>query len=187
MRYEPLRAHLASVSDPVVVMTYDEIEKLLGRKLPPTAYGDSWRQWWANTETHSQALAWLRAGWRVTRPDLVNRTVEFRRRADMLNPSMDRSASETPNGHGLTIAASASDSDACKGIAVSREHLTPSALRMIEDAAEESGGDLGRAMAELLNSAAMARRRQLLDWFAENAPQSGTSSVRLIREDRDAR
>jgi len=58
---------------------------------------------------------------------------------------------------------------------------------MAEDAAEESGGDLGRAMAELLNRAAMARRRQLLDWFAENAPRSGTSSVTLIREDRDAR
>src|SRR5215207_5744388 len=85
MRYGPLRAHLSSVSEPVVVMTYDEIETLLGRKLPNTAYGGSWRQWWANTETHSQALAWLRAGWRVTRPDLANKRVEFRQ-AEMPRP-----------------------------------------------------------------------------------------------------
>jgi len=157
-------------------MTYDEIEKLLGRKLPNTAYGDSWRQWWANTETHSQALAWLRAGWRVTRPDLASKQVEFTRYT--IKPTRTNGASNQP------VLASAA---APEGIVVSREHLSPSAFRMVEDAAEESDGDLGLAVAELLNRAAMARRRQLLDWFAENAPRSGTSSVRLIREDRDAR
>src|SRR5215211_5497926 len=141
MRYEPLRAYLASVSDPVVVMTYDEIEKLLGRKLPPTAYGDSWRQWWANTETHSQALAWLRAGWRVTRPDLGNQRVEFRRQLD--KPISGNGAS----GEILRTAASSSDAATPAGIIVSRDHLTPSALRMVEDAAEESSGDLGLAVA----------------------------------------
>jgi hypothetical protein len=178
MRYDPLKAHLEVVPGPVVVMTYDEIEKLLGRKLPNTAYGDSWRQWWANTETHSQALAWLRAGWRVTRPDLANKRVEFRRQADKASPL--NGSSREP----ISMAASAG---AGQNIVLSREHLTPSALRMIEDAADESGGDLGAAAAELLNRAAMARRRQLLDWFSENAPRQGTSGVKLIREDRDGR
>jgi hypothetical protein len=180
-RYEPLKAYLSSMSEPVVVMTYDEIEKLLGRKLPNTAYGDSWRQWWANTETHSQALAWLRAGWRVTRPDLTNKRVKFHRQ--MASPGETNRASGQP----LSSAVSASDAAASAEIVVSREHLTPSALRMVEDAAEDSDGNLGLAIAELLNRAATARRRQLLDWFAENAPRSGTSSVELIREDRDAR
>ena len=58
---------------------------------------------------------------------------------------------------------------------------------MVEDAAEELGGDFGRVIAELLNRAALARRRQLLDWFTENAPRSGPSSVPLIREERDER
>ena len=166
--YEPLKSYLSSKSEPVIVMTYEEIERLLGRKLPNTAYGESWRQWWANTETHSQALAWLRAGWRVTRPDLANKRVEFSRQAEPL-----RATDTQP--------------PVSEGIVVSREHLIPSALRMVEDAAEDSGGDPGLAIAELLNRAAMARRRQLLDWFAENAPRSGTSSVKFIREDRDAR
>jgi hypothetical protein len=179
-RYEPLRAFLSSISEPVVVMTYDEIENLLGRKLPNTAYGDSWRQWWANTETHSQALAWLRAGWRVTRPDRANKHVEFRRQT--AKPAPTNGASSAP----LSSLVPASEAAPPEGIVVAREHLTASALRMVEDAAEESGANFGLAVAELLNRAAMARRRQLLDWFADNAPRSGTSSVQLIREDRDA-
>jgi hypothetical protein len=180
-RYEPLRAHLASISESVVVITYEEIEKLIGRKLPNTAYGDAWRQWWANTETHSQALAWLRAGWRVTRPDRANKRVEFRRQAAE-PPSMNGASTQPPStpSPGSNLVAPAE-------IVVSRERLTPSALRLVEDAAEDSGGNLGAAVAELLNRAAMARRRQLLDWFAENAPRSGTSSAELIRADRDAR
>ena len=166
-RYDPLREHLASQAESVVVMTYTEIETLLGRKLPNTAYGDSWRQWWANTETHSQALAWLRAGWRVTRPDR-------RQPADA-------------GASGLRTAPRAPAAAAAASIALPADSLTPSAVRMIEDAAEALEGDLGRAAAELLNRAAMARRRQLLDWFAENAPHAGASSVDLVREDRDAR
>jgi hypothetical protein len=162
-------------------MTYEEIEKLLGRKLPDTAYGDSWRQWWANTETHSQALAWLRAGWRVTGPDRANQRVEFRRQT--AKPGATNGASGQPPSNPVL----GSDAAAPAEIVVPRERLAPSALRMVEDAAEEFGGDFGMAVTELLNRAATARRRQLLDWFAENAPRSGTSSVNLIREDRDAR
>jgi hypothetical protein len=178
VKYDPLKTHLASISAPMVVMTYEEIETLLGHTLPKTAYGTSWRQWWANTETHSQALAWLRAGWRVTRPDLANKRVEFRR-----TEKLSLLAGETPAGSSSVSPETAAHS----AIVVPREGLTPSALRMIEDAAENSNGNLGLGVAELLNSAAMARRRQLLDWFAENAPHGGTSSVSLIREDRDAR
>ena len=179
MKYEPLKTYLSSLSEPVTVLTYDEIERLLGQKLPNTAYSDAWRQWWANTETHSQALAWLRAGWRVTRPDLANKRVEFRRQTDN-SVSANGATGQT------TGARAAPEAGARRSIVVSPEHLTPSALRMIEDAAEESNGDLGLAVAELLNRAAMARRRQLLDWFAENAPRGGGSSVDLIREDRNA-
>jgi hypothetical protein len=179
-RYEPLQAHLSSISGPIVVMTYEEIEKLLGRKLPNTAYGNSWRQWWANTETHSQALAWLRAGWRVTRPDRENKRVEFRRQA------ATAVSTEATLSRPLSDLNSVSGAATPKGIVVPHERLTASALRMVEDAAEESGTSAGHAVAELLNRAAMVRRRHLLDWFAENAPQTGTSSVKLIREDRDA-
>ncbi len=169
-RYDALKTHLAAFSGAVIVMTYDEIEKLIGRKLPETAYGDAWRQWWANTESHSQALAWLRAGWRVTRPDLSRKRVEFRRHSPP-EPSSPKTMGSPPGGD----------------IEVPRARLTPGALRLLDDAAESIGGDLGLAVAELLNQAALARRRNLLDWFAENTQGSGTTSTKLIREDRDAR
>lgn len=177
MRYQPLRKHLEQAAGPVLVMTYEEVEALLGRKLPNTAYGESWRQWWANTETHSQALSWLRAGWRVTRPDLANKRVEFRRQ------SSEPSRTVVPPFEVPPSAAA----EVGRSIVLPTDRLSASALRMIEDAADESGGDLVSATIELLNRAAMARRRQLLDWFTENAPRQGTSAVTLIREDRDAR
>jgi hypothetical protein len=178
---------LASIRDPKIEMGYEEIEKVLGRRLPETAYGKLWRQFWANTETHSQGKAWLRAGWRVSRPDLANKVVEFSRTDISSSSDGTQSITQKDTPHRPPATPSASNANARKSIVVPQEHLDPSTLRMVEDAAEELGGDLGLAMAELLNRAAMARRRQLLEWFAENAPRSGTSSVKLIREDRDAR
>jgi hypothetical protein len=58
---------------------------------------------------------------------------------------------------------------------------------MTEDAAEEAGGDLGHGIPERSDQASITQRQQLLQWFRENAPPSGTRSAELIREDRDAR
>ena len=177
LTYDPLRAYLASVPGSKIEMRYEEIEKVLGKRLPDTAYGNLSRQFWANTETHSQGKAWLRAGWRV-----------FSRRTNISSSAggtQPKTQSLTPDRH--STAPSAPNADSGKSIVVSREHLDPSTLRMVEDAAEELGGDFGRVIAELLNRAALARRRQLLDWFTENAPRSGPSSVPLIREERDER
>src|SRR4051812_16656189 len=179
--YEPLRARLAAEAGSELKMSYAEVEKVLGRRLPNSAYGNLSRQWWANTTTHSQGQAWLNAGWRVASSDRDSQTVEFRRRADVssaadvpVKGTPGRTASEVVPNSASPIALSAPEHEAHKAIVVSGEDLSASALRMIEDAAEECGGNRGRALAELLNRAAIARRRQLLDWFAENAPRSGS-------------
>src|SRR4051812_30545879 len=67
-QYEPLSRYLRSHPGDRVTLSYDEVEKILGRKLPASVYRQHWRQWWANTETHSQGQAWLKAGWRVSAP-----------------------------------------------------------------------------------------------------------------------
>ena len=162
--YAPLQSYLTSQSDASVVMTYAEIESLLGRKLPPTAYGDHRRQWWANTETHSQALAWLRAN-RKTKLDAAGDRVTFVR----------------AQGPGSQGSAPGIGPDAWL------LDLAPSARRLLEDVAEETGLTLGGAAVELLNRAAEHRRRATLDWFAANTLPSGTSGVDLIRADRDGR
>jgi len=76
MKYEPLHNFLNDQpADQPVPMTFDEIEELVGA-LPESAY--KWRdQWWANTVTHPQGEAWLRAGRRVIEVDIDARRLVF--------------------------------------------------------------------------------------------------------------
>lgn len=75
--YEPLRAHLLSVNDPVVTMSFGEIELVLGRQLPASAR--TYPAWWANerTQTHNHARAWLDAGRQTEHVDLNGARVSF--------------------------------------------------------------------------------------------------------------
>ena len=158
--YEPLQSYLANSKDASVEMSYEEIERLLGRPLPRTAYGDNKRQWWANTETHSQALAWLRAG-RKAKLDVNRQKVAFVREQAPATPS---------TGDFITLAG-----------------LAPAALRLLQDVAEDRDTSLGEAAATLLNQMAKRRRQATLDWFAANTTASSVTSAELVRADRDAR
>lgn len=160
-RYAPLQSFLAAKSDPAIVMTYGEIETLLGRRLPNTAYGPAKRQWWANTETHSQALAWLRAG-RKAKLDVVNDRVTFVRDDGSTPPPAPAPSLPLPG-------------------------LEPGTERMLQDVAEERGLSIEAAASELLNQMARRRRQATLDWFAGKSAYSDISSAALIREDRDGR
>ncbi len=76
-RYEPLRQHLIDRSEPVVTMTFAQVERVLGATLPDSAR--RYRPWWANEEagTHVHARAWLDAGRRTANVDLNAATVDF--------------------------------------------------------------------------------------------------------------
>ena len=78
-RYEPLRQHLIDRSEPVVTMTFAQIERILGAALPESAR--KYRPWWANEEagTHVHARAWLDAGRRTANVNLAASTVDFAR------------------------------------------------------------------------------------------------------------
>lgn len=73
--YAAIGTHLADVSDREKTLSFDEIETIIGRALPASAHRH--RAWWANTDTHSQALTWLSAGWKVEAADLDAREVTF--------------------------------------------------------------------------------------------------------------
>lgn len=75
--YAGLGQHLASQNDDAVILGFDEIETILSRELPASAYRH--RAWWANTESHSQAAEWLQRGWRASDLDLERQQVTFRR------------------------------------------------------------------------------------------------------------
>ncbi len=75
--YAPLGEHLRNVEGDETTLTFDEVEKILSRSLPASAVKH--RAWWANTDTHSQALVWLSAGFVVDHADLDAKTITFRR------------------------------------------------------------------------------------------------------------
>jgi hypothetical protein len=71
-KYQNLFQALKSCKSKDITLTYPEIEKILGFKLPDSAY--KYQPWWANDTTHSQAKAWLNADWRVVRVNLGKST-----------------------------------------------------------------------------------------------------------------
>lgn len=79
-RYAPLHKHLAGIpkSTKAYDLPFDEITKVMGAPLPQSAYDH--RAWWANTESHSQALAWISAGWKVDGVDLDKKSIHLTRR-----------------------------------------------------------------------------------------------------------
>ena len=75
-KYEPLRQFLDSVGGREHRMSFNEIERILGFKLPKSAYEHE--AWWSNNATgHSHARAWLKFGWRTGAVDLKGRKVTF--------------------------------------------------------------------------------------------------------------
>jgi hypothetical protein len=63
---EPLPDFLVT-SQPPLTLGFAEIERIIGRPLPPSARRH--RAWWANSPSHPVARQWLAAGWRA---DAVN-------------------------------------------------------------------------------------------------------------------
>jgi hypothetical protein len=68
---------------PKLTPTFDEIEKIIGAKLPESAA--QYRPWWGNEAAAGsrQCRAWLDAGWEVDSVDLHARRVVFRKLAAM--------------------------------------------------------------------------------------------------------
>jgi hypothetical protein len=62
--YDKLRDHLRSVRFSEILLTFSEIEDIIGRPLPNSAVRP---QWWANetnpNTTRSQRIAWRDAGY----------------------------------------------------------------------------------------------------------------------------
>lgn len=78
--YTPLGLYLRKSATSRIPMTFREIESIIGRKLPPSAYRH--RPWWANEERgHSHAKAWLDAGFETEQVDMTSRTLVFVRRS----------------------------------------------------------------------------------------------------------
>lgn len=77
-RYAPLYEHLLRAQGDRLLMTFGEVERVLGKDLP--ASSRKYRENWANSEGNYFGQSWLRAGWKVAGVDLRMERVRFERR-----------------------------------------------------------------------------------------------------------
>jgi hypothetical protein len=77
-KYEPLGAFLRSQRAQEVPITFREIEKITGVKLPPKSQHH--RAWWSNNPSNNvMTKVWLAAGYESTQVDMKARKLVFRR------------------------------------------------------------------------------------------------------------
>lgn len=77
-KYGPLTEFLRRQSRAVVQMSFDQIERVIGAKLPPSA--TSHRAWWSNNaQNNVMTKAWKDAGFDSEDVDMKGRRVVFRR------------------------------------------------------------------------------------------------------------
>lgn len=77
-KYDPLRRHLAALTQTEWSASFEDIEAILESPLPPSARNH--RPWWANAGGNMvHQMAWLVAGWRAEDVDLTRGTVRFAR------------------------------------------------------------------------------------------------------------
>lgn len=85
-KYKPLSAYLGKQARDRVELSFKDVERILGFKLPPSAL--EYRPWWANTGgSHVQSKAWLDAGFETEAVDMDARRLVFRRKTDVRAPA----------------------------------------------------------------------------------------------------
>ena len=96
MKYDPLRHYLCQQMGSRVPMTFQQVESVIGGRLPASARRH--RPWWANDATgHAHASAWLGAGYRTEQVDMEGERLVFVRAPDVMEKGMaERSAAYKP-------------------------------------------------------------------------------------------
>jgi len=78
-KYTPLEKYLRDLPDSQreVTLRFEQIERILNDKLPPSAYG--YQAWWENEKegNHVNARAWANAGWKIENVDLGRKRVRL--------------------------------------------------------------------------------------------------------------
>lgn len=78
-KYKPLQSHLERRQGRPEMLTFEDIEAIIGKQLPKSAVVH--RAFWANDNEgyHSHARSWMGAGYRVAYVDREEKIVRFER------------------------------------------------------------------------------------------------------------
>lgn len=74
-KFIALTTYLEKCGENKIKMTFSEIEKIIGCRLPDSAY--TYPAQWSNSESHSLAFGWLNAGYLTQQVNIPEQTVEF--------------------------------------------------------------------------------------------------------------
>jgi hypothetical protein len=78
MKYEPLRRYLQAEGRSSLELTFEDVERIIGARLPASARTHA--AWWSNNATgHVNAAAWVSAGFKTERLDLAAQKLTFRK------------------------------------------------------------------------------------------------------------
>lgn len=93
-KYQALGDYLKHQRRETVPMTFGEIEKLTGTKLPPSS---RYRAWWSNNDFNSVLTkVWIEAGFKSEQVDMERRKLVFRRVRKPTVTAEAASATEKP-------------------------------------------------------------------------------------------
>lgn len=80
-KYDPLLTYLLSQKESdSFVLTFEQIEKIIGKRLPKSA--TEYREWWSNQRNYTnrpQAEAWMSIGVRVDEVNQKQKWVKFKK------------------------------------------------------------------------------------------------------------
>ena len=168
-KYHPLEAYLSKQSADSCVLTFSEIEEIIGDSLPSSARKRE--QWWGNDRSHTQACSWIQAGWRIESPRLalVGERVHF------VQSARSGSSSEEP----------LDDSGTSQVIV---RNLAARVVAELKRKAARNGHSLERELRMILTRAARPERTELIaEADRVRAMTTGPleDSVSLLSKDRD--
>ncbi len=84
-KYDPLGDYLKSRASSEIVMSFSDIENVIGSRLPPKAVNHP--AWWSNnTSNNTMTKVWLDAGYKTERVDISARKLIFRRSGRPIQP-----------------------------------------------------------------------------------------------------
>jgi len=87
MKYEPFKAYLSHQTATHVPLTFAEIERIIGQRLPSSAR--KFPAWWSNNPSNNvMTTAWLEAGYESEKVDIGAERLVFRKTTPPPAPSL---------------------------------------------------------------------------------------------------
>ena len=170
-KYEPLADYLRAHGGDACSLSFLDIERIIGCSLPASAREH--RSWWGNDRTHTQARAWMQAGFGADPAPRRIEPVVFRRvRSRPAAPT----SPELPESSGPTQ--------------VVVRNLEPGVVAALKRRASRAGRSLERELRIILSREARPDRRELIaeaNRIRAMTPVLLPDSTELLREDRDRR